>query len=60
MTESDLLSSSNSVSSEPDMDSIWTAELERVEEALDAFEVNPPGRALNEAAGSGCLEREAL
>ena len=63
MTESDLLSSSNSVSSDPDMDSIWTAELEkleRVEDAPDALEVNPPGRALNEAAGLGCREREAL
>ena len=60
MTESDLLSSSNSVSSDPDMDSIWTAELERVEDAPDALEVNPPGPALNEAAGLGCREREAL
>ena len=44
MTESDLLSSSNSVSSDPDMDSIWTAELEkleRVEDAPDARRVHP-------------------
>mmetsp|Transcript_12219 Transcript_12219/g.28913 ORF Transcript_12219/g.28913 Transcript_12219/m.28913 type:complete len:222 (-) Transcript_12219:503-1168(-) len=58
MTDSALLNSSSSASSEPDSDSISATSLKRVEDAPDAFKVNTG--ALNEAAGFGCLERGAL